>query len=76
MGEIGVIVPLVAVAGMRTGVGMGREAEIKAGEVERRSNGQQQDQAKSKPLPQRMPPMPLNPVHGGSLGKAAGLRHP
>lgn len=78
MGEIGVVVPLVAMAGMDIGIGIGlrRKAEVEPGEIERRRNRQQQDQAKAKPLPQRAPPMVPNPVHAGSLGKVAGFRHP
>ncbi len=52
VGKIGVIVALVAVAGMDTGIAMRRQAEIKAREIEGRRDRQQQDQAKAKPLPQ------------------------
>jgi hypothetical protein len=70
------IVPLVPMAGMSGCLGMMREAEIEPGEVERRRDGQQQDQAKAEPLPQRSSSELPNAVHAHSLRKAARLRHP
>jgi len=76
VGQIGVIVPLVPMAGMDAGIGRGREAEIESREIERRRDRQQQDQAKAEPLPQRALPLLPNPVHAGSLENAANFRHP
>ena len=75
MCEIGVIVAFMPMASMGDGIGVRRETELEPGEIERRRNRQQQDQAKAKPLPQRALSVP-HPVHGGSLGEAADVRHP
>jgi len=53
VGQVGLIVPRVPMAGMDAGIGMGRQAELKTREIERRRDSQQQDQAKAEPLPQR-----------------------
>ena len=76
VGEIGVIVLLVPMSGVDRGIAVRREAQIEPGKIERWRGGQQQDQAKAKPLPQRARPMLPNTVHAGSLGKVAGFRHP
>lgn len=84
MRQSGLAFPGIVVAGMavlrmrlmRAGFGPRLQGKIDPRQVESRRNGQQQDQAKAKPLPPRAStPLP-NPVHAGSLGKPGRTRHP
>ena len=76
MGEIGVIVAVMVVAGMDARLVMRRNGPLEPGEIERRRDGQQQDQAQAQPLPRRASPELPNPIHGRSLGAARRFRHP
>jgi len=55
LGEIGVVVAFVPVTGMNAGLVMRRQAELEPGEIERRRDGQQQDEAKAEPCRSAVP---------------------
>ncbi len=64
-------VTVVPVGLMSAGFGLSLQGEVHPRQVEWRGKGQQQDKAKTKPLPPGTLRLPPNPVHAGSLDETA-----